>query len=527
MRVGIIELISDTVSGSWTARLHNEFFKKQLVSITPQAVAVWCRQLGHRVFYRTFYGQEDPKALLPNDLDVVFIATHTPSSALAYALAKLFRKEGTLTVIGGPHAMCFPQDCLRFFDVVVGHCDKALIDDILRGHIDPPCRVSSGRLLREIPTVEERMPEIVASSFYRGRPKFTTVVSLLSSLGCPYRCNFCVDWKNQYTPLAGDRLAADLNYLSLNWPGVLVGFQDPNFGVRFDETMDIIETTPEGRRNRYIMESSLSNLKKSRLQRLRRTNCVYLATGIESWSDYSNKAGAGSSMGRNKLEQVIRHIRLIQQFVSGVQVNFLLGTDADEGNEPVELTKEFIRRLPSVWPAVNIPTPMGGTPFYDASLAQDRISRSLPFAFYYSPYIAATPTRYNLVEYYDHLIDIYGVICSSSMMARRLITRTSPVIRLIHTLRRIPVRHELAEYRQIRELLVGDPQFRAFHQGRSKRLPEFYHSRFEQRLGRYAELLARRERIPRHEQIQQDATGILDTRSANPGLALGAAGKSR
>ena len=51
------------------------------------------------------------------------------ASALAYALAKLYRREGTLTVIGGPHARSFPADRLRFFDWVVLECDKTLIGE--------------------------------------------------------------------------------------------------------------------------------------------------------------------------------------------------------------------------------------------------------------------------------------------------------------------------------------------------------------------------------------------------------------
>jgi len=39
------------------------------------------------------------------------------------------------------------------------------------------------------------------------------------------------------------------------------------------------------------MESSLSILKQSRLGRLKSTNCVYCAPGVESWADYSNKSG--------------------------------------------------------------------------------------------------------------------------------------------------------------------------------------------------------------------------------------------
>ena len=63
------------------------------------------------------------------------------------------------------------------------------------------------------------------------------------------------------------------------------------------------------------MESSLSILKKGRLLRLRETNCRYVAPGIESWGDYSNKAGTGAKTGRAKLTKVLEHFQLLGQFV--------------------------------------------------------------------------------------------------------------------------------------------------------------------------------------------------------------------
>ena len=101
MRIGILELLTESVSQTWGEHRYNLWYKKILASITPQAVAVWCRQLGHHVSYATYYGQRDPKRLLPGDLDMVFIATYTQASALAYALSKLYRREKTVTVIGG------------------------------------------------------------------------------------------------------------------------------------------------------------------------------------------------------------------------------------------------------------------------------------------------------------------------------------------------------------------------------------------------------------------------------------------
>ena len=148
MRIGILDILVDSPC-TWLNYAYRAVLKKQYASIAPQAVAVWCRQLGHDVSYAAYYGQRDPRRMLPDDLDVLFIATYTQSSALSYALAKLYRRDGVLTAIGGPHAKSFPVDCLRFFDFVVQECDKALIDDLLEGRLNRGSIVTSGRPLRE------------------------------------------------------------------------------------------------------------------------------------------------------------------------------------------------------------------------------------------------------------------------------------------------------------------------------------------------------------------------------------------
>jgi radical SAM superfamily enzyme YgiQ (UPF0313 family) len=224
MRVGILDILT-TPAQSWVETAYNHLMTKQYACVTPQAIAVWCRQLGHRTFYAAYYGVGDPKRSLPDDLDVVFIGVYTQASALAYALAKLYRREGTRTIIGGPHAKAFPRDCLRYFDIAVRECDKELIGEILAGTFDPGTAVSSRRPFDDVPLVEERMAEIRASAFLGGRRAlFMTTVPMLASTGCPYDCNFCIDWDNPYRQLPTDRLAADLRYLSENHPGVMVAY---------------------------------------------------------------------------------------------------------------------------------------------------------------------------------------------------------------------------------------------------------------------------------------------------------------
>lgn len=497
MRIGIIDILCDELPSNWGYRFYRFSLQKQSMSIMPQAIAVWCRQLGHEVHYCTFYGQKDPLHLLPDHLDVLFVASYTQVSAMAYALAKVFRQRGTLTVIGGAHARSFPTDCLRFFDLVVRDCNKDLIDDILRGHYDPPAVITSGRPLTDFPSVEERMPEIKIASFYNGRSLFTSTVPILSSVGCPYTCSFCVDWNNSYSMRSKESLWNDLNYLSQNWPQLPIFYHDPNFAVRFDETMDVIEALPEGRRNPYIMESSLSILKENRLVRLKRTNCFYVAPGIESWIDYSNKSGVGRKQGQDKLDQVSDHLKTLTGYVPGLQVNMLFGGDSDAGTDPVTLTKELISRVPEAWPAINIPCPFGGTPLYDQLYREGRILQALPFACYNNPYLTITPKHYDPLSYYSHLIDIHKTILSKNMLWQRLRTPVRPLARLLQVLRHLG--HKNGAYvtlLHIKEMLTSDARFRAFHEGRSDELPEFYHHLLERRLGRYAELLSHEDRRP-------------------------------
>ena len=212
--------------------------------------------------------------------------------------------------------------------------------------------------------------------------------------------------------------------------------------------------------------------------------------------NYSNKAGVSGKTGREKLEKVTRHLELIRQYVPDLQANFIFGTDADNGKAPVELTKEFIRRLPFVWPTMNIPIPFAGTPFFDQLYAENRIIKALPLSFYYRPYLVIKLKNYSAVEFYEHLIDLYELITSTVMIGKRIFARSAPEIKVIYTVRALHLRQELAQLRRVRDMLVKDSEMRAFHEGRSNQLPEFYHQCFEKRLGRFAGLISRSDRIP-------------------------------
>ena len=496
MRIGILELMSAGSSGRLDHTAYHYVVTRQYASIMPQAISVWCRNLGHTVFYATYFGNKDPKQLLPNDLDVVFISTYTQASALAYALAKLYRQEKTLTVIGGPHAKQFPEDCLRFFDVVVRDCDKTLITEILR---DTPRGeiLTSGRALVDLPGVQERIPEIRSSLFVKGQPFPFTTIPLITSIGCPNSCDFCIDWNNPYKLLPLDLLEADMRYVFQKFSKVMIGIHDPNFAVKFEQVFDVLEKIPQRRRYNYTIETSLSILRGSRLDRLKNLGNFYIVPGIESWTGYSNKVGAGSMLSpREKLEKVIEQFNIIRPYVTGIQANFIFGLDVDAGNEPVELTNEFSSRVPFVMPNFNIPVPFGNTPLYEQYLREGRILTTMPFTFYYMPYLVYVLKNYTAADFYEKLIEMLSVVSSGKMLLKRFKNTPSPITSVYNLVKTLGNQQMLGRLRTILNLLVSDKQFRAFHEHETDVLPEFYQHEYERFLGPYASLLSREERKP-------------------------------
>lgn len=395
LRIGVLEIISDRASSVF-GRVHNFFFNKQYASIMPQVVSVWCKSLGHQVTYNTYYGQKDIWSLFPGDLDFLFVSCPTFLAHLAYAVARRASKLGITTVIGGPHAKAYPTDCLRFFDVVVGDCNKELLDEILRSK--PVGQAVSSAPPTEFPLVEERLDEIKRAHFYGGRPLFGSMIPLLASTGCPYTCNFCTDYSSVYRMTDPERLVHDLRFINRELPESTVVFHDPNFGVKFDEVLDAFERAEN--RNSYGIQVSLSVLKKpGRLKRLNETGCNYAACGIESLSGFNGKQGTSrkSTIHANRIE-LEGDFKEVARALGLSQANIIFGLDQDEGDDLVEEYKSFILSGAATLINLSVPLPYGATPLYEEMRQSGRIL-PLPFLFVDEGTLAMRILNYGPVEY--------------------------------------------------------------------------------------------------------------------------------
>ena len=497
MKIGVLDLLCEGVNQSLFTIPHNLFVVKQHAGIMPQAVSVWCRNLGHDVHYATYFGFQKPDRLMPDDLDVIFISCFSRGSGLAYALARVFRKQnpGILTILGGPHAKQFSHDAVRFFDVVVKECDFQLIKEILTDL--PRGILSSSRALTDLPCIEERLPEIRKAFFWHGRPIPFVFIPILSSIGCPYACDFCVDWKTPYRLFPPDRLESDLRFAAACFPQVRINFYDPNFGVTFDRVMEVIESISHPGKKWFLTEGSLDALTDERLVRLDKAGCLCVIPGIESWSAYTAKSGIKQpDTPAQKLERIVDRFYAIRRHIPITQANLLFGLDSDKGEEPVALNKAFIADTPWVSHSLNIPAPFGETPLFKRYRKQKRILETLPFAFYCKPFLATTLRHYSPVEFYEKLVDTFVFMTAPRIQLRGVKLSKSYTHKAYQPIRAVSLTPMIRTMKRILGLLKHNRRFRQFHEGRTKTLPEFYHRQYETLLGPYKNLVSRTDRTP-------------------------------
>jgi hypothetical protein len=443
----------------------------------PQVIGVWCREEGHEVAFVCYTGFEDLLEELPSNVDLVFIGAFTEAAHTAYALSSLFRSQGAVTILGGPHARCYPEDAMRYFDYVLGFTDRETLRDVLRDcsqHRPMGVHLSARQQPRGLPGVRERWQFIEPT--LRKAP-LIKMVPMLGSLGCPYTCSFCIDAAVPYQPMDFGVLREDLKFLLGKYKRPIVGWHDPNFGVRFDDYLDIIEESVPPGGIEFIAESSLSLLSEPHLKRLKRNGFKALLPGVESWFDLGNKSKTGSLQGMDKVRQVSEHVNLILSYIPYVQTNFVLGLDTDEGAEPFELTKRFLDLTPGAFPGYSLLTAFGRAA--PLNLDYQRANRVLPFPFHFlnnNQAMNVRPRNYSWHDFYDHVIDLTAYSFSWEAVLRRFRSTRGPIPRGMNLVRAVSTEGfgRLRYHRDIRRRLDKDRQFLPYFEQETTELPQFY-----------------------------------------------------
>lgn len=446
-------------------------------SIMPQVVGVWCEEEGHNVTYVCYTGKEDLMSELPQSADLIFIGAFTEGAQTAYALSNLLRSRGAVTVLGGPHARCYPENAVKYFDYVTGFTDKNIIRDILYDcspHRPVGMHLTAQRQPLSLPGVKERWKFIEPT--LRKAP-LIKMVPMLGSLGCPYTCSFCIDSTVEYRPLDFDIMKEDLSFLLTKFKRPLVGWHDPNFGIRFNEYMDAIEEVVPQNSIDFIAESSLSLLSEPHMKRLKRNGFGAMLPGIESWFDLGNKSKTGSLTGMDKVKHIAEQINMILRYIPYVQTNFVLGLDSDEGEEPFELTKKFVDMTPGAFPGYSLLSAFGRAA--PLNLEYQQQNRVIPFPYHFldnNHAMNIIPKNYSWPDFYSHIIGLGEHTFSWNAIARRLVATKAFIPRWMNVVRAISEEGfgRVAFNKSILMKLNSDKKFRDYFEQETTELPQYY-----------------------------------------------------
>lgn len=485
LKISIIDLVGNKAS----QKLYSRAMKSNYASIMPQVLAVWCEELGHEVRFSCGPTTEAIKAELNQEIDILVLGAFTHSAQFAYALSNLFRQQGAVTVLGGPHARSYPEDAAHYFDFVLGLTDKEVVRDLLA---DGERHRPIGRHLcaREQPTyipgIRERWKFIEPTI---ARARGLKLIPMLGSTGCPYTCSFCIDSAVPYKTLGFDQIKEDLRFLRTRVKRPVVGWHDPNFGVRFDEYLSAIEeAVPPGSVN-FAAESSLSLLSESRLKRLNKNGFIGMLPGIESWYSLGNKSKTGNRVGMDKVREIADQVNLLTRYIPYVQTNFVVGLDCDYGSEPFELTKRFLDLAPGAFPAFSMLTAYGKAAPQNLEFQSE--GRVLPVPFHFLNNTRMMNVRlanYDWPEFFDLLADLTEYVFSPPRIYKRLTAATSMRAGLFSLLRSLKTSKQ-KRYRSLQALTREGQPLRAFMDGESSIIPEVLENAVRDDLGEFWQFL--------------------------------------
>ncbi len=416
LKICIIDLIHNSPSKS----VYRRTIFSNYISIMPQVIGVWCMEEGHTVNYFIFTGTQDLKDVLYDDADLVFISSFTFTAQLAYALSNFFHSRGIVTVLGGPHARCYPQDASLYFDYVLGLTDKELLIDILKNF---ELNKGQGQYLTasvqpvSLPGIRKRWEFItkVHKQF-----SFIKSVQMIGSFGCPYQCDFCPDSEIPYRSLDQELIREDLQFLVKKMKHPLVSWYDPNFGINFNQIMETIQSSVPPGTIDFVGECSLSVLSEDNVKRLNRAGFKMIMPGIESWFDYGKKSRTGQVTGVEKVKEVAEQVNMIQRNIPQVQTNFIIGLDRDAGSDPFYLTKRFIDLAPAAYPSFALLSVYGQG--VKNNIRYEYEERIIPFPFHMMRSVHTLniiPKNYKWEELYVHFIDLLKYSFSANAMYRR------------------------------------------------------------------------------------------------------------
>jgi radical SAM superfamily enzyme YgiQ (UPF0313 family) len=193
-------------------------------------------------------------------------------------------------------------------------------------------------------------------------------LNMVSSRGCPYRCNWCAKpiYGNRYQARSPVSVASEMRYLKARFRPDHIWFADDIFALSPKWTLEFADAVERlGARVPFKMQSRCDLMTRDSVEALRRAGCAEVWMGAESGSqpilDAMDKGTRVRDIYRAR-ENLRRH---------GIRACFFLqfGYPGETWNE-IEETVRMVRETRPDDIGISVSYPLPGTRFYERVSAQ-------------------------------------------------------------------------------------------------------------------------------------------------------------
>lgn len=310
------------------------------------------------------------EAILPHlaDCRIFCFSSFTANYHLTRDIVSRLRKiadGNSVFIVGGHHASALPQEVSEDFDYVIkgeGEIAEAeLIKHFLNGD-KPQQRIITGTCVENLDELGWIDYSLAQMERYTRRVNGHKSVSILTSRGCPYRCEFCnstlmKEYKTVRFRSAAD-VVAEILYLNQQYGYTSFRIQDDIFSInrkRLKEIADALEPYNFS----FRCFARVDNIDEEILHDFKRMGIFHLSFGVESGSQrILNLMNKGI-----RVDQIRNSIRLAKQYGMKCRVYLIAGYPG----ETIESLDETIALMHQVQPddvSVYPLLPYPGTPLF-------------------------------------------------------------------------------------------------------------------------------------------------------------------
>ena len=342
--------------------------------------------------------------------DLVGITVNVDTSERAFEISRHYANRGVKVVFGGIHASANPDLMLRHCDsVVVGEAEEiweSLLDDFARNRLKPLYRNDKVTDLSRVPLLDRNVVD---------RKKYLYHNVMVTSRGCPFKCDFCYNSGKHVTntfrnrPL--DNVVKEME--SLGTKQIL--FIDDNFIGNIEWTKRFVETL-KGENYSWHAAVSANILHREDLIRdFAQSGCKSLFIGFESIEENSI-----SSVGKrqNRVGEYEKLISLLHRYGIMVNASMVFGFDSDKPSIFGETLDWLVANKVETMTA-HILTPYPGTVLYNRLISENRII-NFDTTRYNTSNVVFRPALMSVVELYDGYLRIYKDFYSFKNIFKRI-----------------------------------------------------------------------------------------------------------